>query len=89
MCEKKERMPGLISVAEFAEETKEDVHSPTTSTFVSRMPQCRQTVAALEEVSLTHLSPPCKLLLACKYVKYLNFLNEVHQHIVNCRFNYY
>ena len=43
-------MPGLISVAEFVDETKDDVHSPTTSTFVSRMPQCRQTVAALEEV---------------------------------------
>lgn len=44
-------MPGLISVAEFVEESREDVNSPTTSTFVSRMPQCRQTVAALEEVS--------------------------------------
>ena len=48
-------MPGLISVAEFVDETKEDVHSPTTSTFVSRMPQCRQTVAALEEVKKSHV----------------------------------
>lgn len=45
-------MPGLISVNEFVEESREDVSSPTTSTFVSRMSQCRQTVAALEEVSL-------------------------------------
>jgi hypothetical protein len=45
-------MPGLISVNEFVDESREDVSSPTTSTFVSRMSQCRQTVAALEEVSL-------------------------------------
>ena len=44
-------MPGLISVGEFVEETREDYNSPTTSTFVSRMPQCRQTVGQLEEVS--------------------------------------
>ncbi|EFX70312.1 hypothetical protein DAPPUDRAFT_202418 [Daphnia pulex] len=43
-------MPGLISVSEFVEESREDVDSPTTSTFVSRMSQCRQTVAALEEI---------------------------------------
>lgn len=46
-------MPGLISVSEFVEESREDVDSPTTSTFVSRMSQCRQTVAALEEVTKT------------------------------------
>ncbi|XP_057369503.1 arfGAP with SH3 domain, ANK repeat and PH domain-containing protein-like [Daphnia carinata] len=43
-------MPGLISVSEFVEESREDVDSPTASTFVSRMSQCRQTVAALEEI---------------------------------------
>ncbi|XP_055605216.1 arfGAP with SH3 domain, ANK repeat and PH domain-containing protein [Uranotaenia lowii] len=42
-------MPGLIGVSEFLEETREDYNSPTTSTFVSRMAQCRQTIAALEE----------------------------------------
>lgn len=42
-------MPGLIRVSEFVEETREDYNSPTTSTFVSRMPQCRQTIATLEE----------------------------------------
>ncbi|XP_052122885.1 arfGAP with SH3 domain, ANK repeat and PH domain-containing protein isoform X3 [Frankliniella occidentalis] len=42
-------MPGLISVNEFVEETREDYNSPTTSTFVSRMPQCRQSVNQLEE----------------------------------------
>lgn len=44
-------MPGLIAVSEFVEETREDYNSPTTSTFVSRMPQCRQTITSLEEVS--------------------------------------
>ena len=44
-------MPGLIHVSEFVEETREDYNSPTTSTFVSRMPQCRQTIASLEEVN--------------------------------------
>ncbi|XP_063395004.1 arfGAP with SH3 domain, ANK repeat and PH domain-containing protein [Cydia fagiglandana] len=42
-------MPGLIGIGEFIEETREDYNSPTTSTFVSRMPQCRQTIGALEE----------------------------------------
>lgn len=44
-------MPGLIAVSEFVDETREDYNSPTTSTFVSRMPQCRQTITSLEEVS--------------------------------------
>lgn len=47
------KMPGLIAVSEFVEETREDYNSPTTSTFVSRMPQCRQTITSLEEVSTT------------------------------------
>ncbi|GAB6028472.1 hypothetical protein CHUAL_002631 [Chamberlinius hualienensis] len=42
-------MPGLMSVAEFLQETREDYNSPTTSTFVSKMPQCKQTVSSLEE----------------------------------------
>lgn len=42
-------MPGLIGVNEFVDETREDYNSPTTSTFVSRMPQCRQTISNLEE----------------------------------------
>ncbi|XP_053615745.1 arfGAP with SH3 domain, ANK repeat and PH domain-containing protein isoform X1 [Plodia interpunctella] len=42
-------MPGLIGIGEFIDETRDDYSSPTTSTFVSRMPQCRQTINALEE----------------------------------------
>lgn len=45
-------MPGLIGVSEFVDETREDYNSPTTSSFVSRMPQCRQTIMSLEEVIL-------------------------------------
>ncbi|GIX89903.1 arfGAP with SH3 domain, ANK repeat and PH domain-containing protein [Caerostris extrusa] len=42
-------MPGLMSVAEFVAETREDYNSPTTSSFVSKIPMCRQTVSSLEE----------------------------------------
>lgn len=52
-------MPGLIAVSEFVEETREDYNSPTTSTFVSRMPQCRQTITSLEEVSTNKINPLC------------------------------
>lgn len=46
-------MPGVVGIGEFIEETREDYNSPTTSTFVSRMPQFRQTISALEEVNMT------------------------------------
>jgi Arf-GAP/SH3 domain/ANK repeat/PH domain-containing protein len=42
-------MPTLVGVAEFVKETKDDYHSPITSTFVSRMAQFRNTIATLEE----------------------------------------
>jgi len=42
-------MPGIITVPEFIRETKEDYASPTTSTFVNRIPQCRETVNKVEE----------------------------------------
>ncbi|XP_043203822.1 arfGAP with SH3 domain, ANK repeat and PH domain-containing protein-like [Amphibalanus amphitrite] len=43
-------MPGVVSVEEFAHETREDVTSPTTSTFVTKIPQFRQSIACLEEM---------------------------------------
>ena len=46
-------MPGVITVPEFIREAKEDYSSPTTSTFVNRIPQCRETVNKVEEVSTT------------------------------------
>ncbi|XKL68849.1 hypothetical protein PGB90_006618 [Kerria lacca] len=42
-------MPALIGVNEFVDETRDDYNSPTTSTFVSRMSQCRHTISTLEE----------------------------------------
>ncbi len=44
------KMPGLISVRDFVREVREDFSSPTTSNFVNRIPQCRETVTKLEEV---------------------------------------
>ena len=56
-------MPGVITVGEFVREAKEDQASPTTSTFVHRIPQCRETVTRVEEVSsddeLHELRPLC------------------------------
>lgn len=49
-------MPGVIGIGDFIEETREDYNSPTTSTFVSRMPQCRQTISSLEEVRDSRIS---------------------------------
>jgi len=42
-------MPGVISVSDFVRETREDINSPTTSTFIHKIPQCRETVSKLEE----------------------------------------
>lgn len=44
-------MPDQITVSEFVAETIEDYKSPTASNFTTRMSHCRNTVAALEEVS--------------------------------------
>nr|XP_014350774.1 PREDICTED: arf-GAP with SH3 domain, ANK repeat and PH domain-containing protein 2 [Latimeria chalumnae] len=42
-------MPDQITVSEFVAETNEDYKAPTASNFTTRMVQCRNTVAALEE----------------------------------------
>jgi len=39
-----------ISVSDFMKEVWDDYKSPTTSTFVSRLGQCRSTASGLEEV---------------------------------------
>lgn len=44
-------MPDQISVSEFVAETHEDYKAPTASSFTTRTAQCRNTVAAIEEVS--------------------------------------
>ncbi|XP_036013625.1 arf-GAP with SH3 domain, ANK repeat and PH domain-containing protein 2-like isoform X4 [Mus musculus] len=43
-------MPDQISVSEFLAETLEDYKGPTASSFTTRTAQCRDTVAAIEEV---------------------------------------
>ncbi|XP_072357159.1 arf-GAP with SH3 domain, ANK repeat and PH domain-containing protein 2-like isoform X2 [Scyliorhinus torazame] len=42
-------MPEQISISEFVSETLEDINSPITSNFTSKMVNCRNTVTALEE----------------------------------------
>ncbi|NWJ02777.1 ASAP1 protein, partial [Crypturellus undulatus] len=42
-------MPDQISVSEFIAETTEDYNSPTTSSFTTRLQNCRNTVTLLEE----------------------------------------
>ncbi|XP_045133962.1 arfGAP with SH3 domain, ANK repeat and PH domain-containing protein-like isoform X2 [Portunus trituberculatus] len=42
-------MPEFISVNDYISEVKDDISSPPTSNFVSKMPLCRQTVNELEE----------------------------------------
>ncbi|XP_077872838.1 arf-GAP with SH3 domain, ANK repeat and PH domain-containing protein 1 isoform X6 [Ictidomys tridecemlineatus] len=44
------RMPDQISVSEFIAETTEDYNSPTTSSFTTRLHNCRNTVTLLEEL---------------------------------------
>ena len=43
-------MPGVITVPDFIREAREDFASPTTSTFVTRIPQCRETINRIDEV---------------------------------------
>uniref|UniRef100_A0A8C0JF27 ArfGAP with SH3 domain, ankyrin repeat and PH domain 1 n=1 Tax=Chelonoidis abingdonii TaxID=106734 RepID=A0A8C0JF27_CHEAB len=43
-------MPDQITVPEFIAETTEDYNSPTTSSFTTRLQNCRNTVTLLEEV---------------------------------------
>ncbi|XP_040835212.1 arf-GAP with SH3 domain, ANK repeat and PH domain-containing protein 1 isoform X2 [Ochotona curzoniae] len=48
-CEPQKWMPDQISVSEFIAETTEDYNSPTTSSFTTRLHNCRNTVTLLEE----------------------------------------
>lgn len=43
-------MPEKISISDFVSLAKEDLSSPVSSGFQSKMSDCRSTVAALEEV---------------------------------------
>ena len=50
-------MPDQISVSEFIAETTEDYNSPTTSSFTTRLHNCRNTVTLLEEVGRGRCPP--------------------------------
>lgn len=45
-------MPEKISISDFVSLAKEDLSSPGSSGFQSKMSDCRSTVATLEEVTL-------------------------------------
>lgn len=47
----------FISVKDYLNEVKDDISSPTTSTFVSKMQACKNTTLDLEEVSKLILIP--------------------------------
>ncbi|XP_072029942.1 arf-GAP with SH3 domain, ANK repeat and PH domain-containing protein 2-like isoform X2 [Amphiura filiformis] len=61
-------MPDILTVPEFLSETKEDINSPTTSNFVSRMGACRQAVTALEETLDTDRSGLSKMRKSIKSI---------------------
>lgn len=54
-------MPDQISVSEFIAETTEDYNSPTTSSFTTRLHNCRNTVTLLEEVGRGRCPPRAAL----------------------------
>lgn len=64
----KGKMPGLIGISEFVDEAIDDYNSPTTSTFVSKMAQCRQTVSGLEDVS-----SPFSISFAFSFIMFIIF----------------
>ncbi|XP_054875566.1 arf-GAP with SH3 domain, ANK repeat and PH domain-containing protein 2 isoform X2 [Mus musculus] len=59
-------MPDQISVSEFVAETLEDYMAPTASSFTTRTAQCRNTVAAIEEIL-------CLMLQGRRVAKTTNF----------------
>uniref|UniRef100_A0A3Q2V5P9 Uncharacterized protein n=1 Tax=Haplochromis burtoni TaxID=8153 RepID=A0A3Q2V5P9_HAPBU len=53
-------MPERISVSDFVILTNEDLSSPGTSTFQSKMSDCRSTVSAVEEVRVVEGGGVCR-----------------------------
>ena len=64
-------MPGLMAVPDFVREVRDDFNSPTTSNFVSRIPQCKETVAKLEEVGT--MTSTCGVIALLARLKRLAF----------------
>lgn len=68
MCLLRRIMPDQITVSEFIAETTEDYNSPTTSSFTTRLQNCRNTVTLLEEVN-KHLSSLLAMRVVCWRVR--------------------
>ncbi|XP_060692523.1 arf-GAP with SH3 domain, ANK repeat and PH domain-containing protein 1 isoform X4 [Hemiscyllium ocellatum] len=89
-------MPEVISVQEFIRETQEDHSSPTTSSFTTKMANCRNTVTALEESLDKDRSVLQKMKKAVK-VRYTSgqedislqetFINELEKLVANFQSN--
>ncbi|XP_048406301.1 arf-GAP with SH3 domain, ANK repeat and PH domain-containing protein 1 isoform X3 [Stegostoma tigrinum] len=89
-------MPEVISVQEFICETLEDHSSPTTSSFTTKMANCRNTVTVLEESLDKDRSVLQKMKKAVK-VRYTSgqedislqetFINELEKLVVNFQSN--
>lgn len=83
-------MPGVITVPEFIREAQEDYKSPTTSTFVNRIPQCRETVNKIDEVSdkiqISKIIINEKIINSddSKHIKEMNFKWPPKPKIVSC-----
>ena len=76
-------MPGGISVSDFLRETREDLSSPTTSNFVTRIPQCKETVNKLEEVSKIRDFKNKNVTLVCFCSQYSKLSIHFHENELN------
>ncbi|CAN9511980.1 unnamed protein product [Ophioblennius macclurei] len=89
-------MPECVSVSEFVQEVQEDWSSPTTSSFTSKMVNCRNTVYLLEEVLDSDRLVLQKMKKAAKakytsgqdHVSHLEqYINSMEKLSVNCHSN--
>ncbi|XP_028302249.1 arf-GAP with SH3 domain, ANK repeat and PH domain-containing protein 1 isoform X2 [Gouania willdenowi] len=89
-------MPECVSVSEFVQEVQEDWSSPTTSSFTSKMINCRNTVYLLEEALDSDRLVLQKMKKAAKakytsgldHVSHLeHYINSMEKLSVNCHSN--
>ena len=71
-------MPSVISVSDFIRETREDINSPTTSGFVNRIPQCKETVIKLEEVRQLFLHLVIGQIVRTKYNSHFQYVSSIY-----------
>ena len=75
-------MPESISISDFVSLANEDITSPGTSCFQSRMSECRNTVTALEEVRTLNIVylpvqgcfPPASAAARCVWGEFMGIL---------------